>query len=70
MYITDIHIIVLKCASLGLCVLFCFVTLKMSQNLLEDILHKVTLTKVMSNATHASGLARFSFHSLFLLSLV
>lgn len=34
----------------------------MSQNLPEDILHKVTLTKIINNATLASGWARFSFY--------
>lgn len=48
--------------------LFCFVLflLTLSQNLLEDILHRVTLTKTISNATQASGRARLSFHILFL----
>lgn len=73
-YITNIHIwqatglfLICQTCIIGYC-LFVFwflwvflVTLKMSQSLLEDILHKVTL-KIISNATQASGWARFSFH--------
>lgn len=34
-------------------------------SLLEDILHKVTLTKITSDVTQASGWARLSFHFFF-----
>lgn len=40
---------------------FFFLTLIMSQSLLEDILHKVTLTKIISNAT-SFWLSKSSFH--------
>lgn len=36
----------------------------MSQSLPEDILHKVTLTKIINSAAHASGWAKFYFHVL------
>lgn len=50
------------------CLFFLFIflfTLKMSQSLLEDILHKVTLTKIISDSTQASGWARLSFPFFF-----
>lgn len=37
----------------------------MSQSLIEDILHRVTLTKIISNSTEASGWARLSFPLVF-----
>lgn len=37
----------------------------MSQSLIEDILHRITLTKIISDSTEASGWARLSFPLVF-----
>lgn len=73
-FVTNVHIgsflIFSKHASLSFFLFIFLFTLKMSQSLLKDILHKVTLTKIISDSTQASGWARLSFPFFFSLGFL